>query len=230
MIVFDCVSKKYGRDIALNQVTFKLESGKIIGLLGPNGSGKSTTLKLIAGLVHSSSGTVRVNGKKAGRRIANEVVYLSELDMFYEPFTIKDMVRYTQSQFPDFDRGRAEELLTFMSLDPSKKMKQLSKGHRSRLKLALALARKAPVILLDEPFSGLDPIVRESIVKGLISFVDFDHQTVVIATHEIAEIEPLLDEVLLVKDGVMVGQRDVEQLRAEEGLSVLEWMKKTFKE
>ncbi len=85
-------------------------------------------------------------------------------------------------------------------------------------------------MLLDEPFSGLDPIVRESIVKGLISFVDFDHQTVVIATHEIDEIEALLDEVLAMKNGVILERRNVERLREEEGLSVLEWMKQTHKE
>ncbi len=230
MIVFDQVTKKYGRESALNQVSFVLEPGKIIGLLGPNGSGKSTTLKLIAGLVSPTNGTVKVNGKIANRRIAAEVVYLTELDMFYDSFTVKDTVKFTASQFLDFDQERANELLQFMMLDPGKKVKQLSKGNRGRLKLVLALARKAPVLLLDEPFSGLDPIVRESIVKSLILYVDFEYQSVIIATHEIDEIETLLDEVIAMKNGVILEKRNVEQLREEEGLSVLEWMKKTFKE
>lgn len=230
MIVFDQVTKKYGRELALNQVSFKLEPGKIIGLLGPNGSGKSTALKLIAGLVSPTSGIVKVNGKKANRRIAAEVIYLTELDMFYDSFTVKDMVKFTASQFPDFNQKKADELLDFMALNPEKKIKQLSKGNRGRLKLVLALARKAPVLLLDEPFSGLDPIVRESIVKGIISYVDFEYQTVVIATHEIDEIEPLLDEIIAIKNGVILERRNVEQLREEEGLSVLEWLKKTIKE
>lgn len=230
MIVFDQVTKKYGRELALNQVSFKLEPGEIIGLLGPNGSGKSTALKLIAGLVSPTSGIVKVNGKKANRRIAAEVIYLTELDMFYDSFTVKDMVKFTASQFPDFNQKKADELLDFMALNPEKKIKQLSKGNRGRLKLVLALARKAPVLLLDEPFSGLDPIVRESIVKGIISYVDFEYQTVVIATHEIDEIEPLLDEIIAIKNGVILERRNVEQLREEEGLSVLEWLKKTIKE
>jgi ABC-2 type transport system ATP-binding protein len=230
MIVFDQVAKKYGREFALKQVSFQLEPGKIIGLLGPNGSGKSTALKLIAGLVSPTNGTVMINGKKANRRIAAEVVYLTELDMFYDSFTVEEMVKFTASQFPDFDQKNAEELLAFMTLDPEKKIKQLSKGNRGRLKLVLALARKAPVLLLDEPFSGLDPIVRESIVKGLISFVDFENQIVVIATHEIDEIETLLDEVIAIKNGVILEKRNVEELREEEGLSVLEWMKKTLKD
>lgn len=230
MIRFQNVTKKYGQEYALHDVSFELEKGKIFGLLGPNGSGKSTSLKMMAGLVQPSSGLVTVNSKKVNRRIAQEVAYLTELDMFYDSFRVMDMVQFTASQFPDFDMNRAHELLVFMSLDPTKKIKQLSKGNRGRLKLVIALARRAPVLLLDEPFSGLDPIVRESIVKGLISYVDFEYQTVVIATHEIDEIEALLDEVLIIKNGVILEKRNVELLREDEGLSVVEWMKKTLKE
>lgn len=230
MIRFQNVTKKYGQEYALHDVSFELEKGKIFGLLGPNGSGKSTSLKMMAGLVQPSSGLVTVNSKKVNRRIAQEVAYLTELDMFYDSFHVMDMVQFTASQFPDFDMNRAHELLVFMSLDPTKKIKQLSKGNRGRLKLVIALARRAPVLLLDEPFSGLDPIVRESIVKGLISYVDFEYQTVVIATHEIDEIEALLDEVLIIKNGVILEKRNVELLREDEGLSVVEWMKKTLKE
>lgn len=229
MIQFENVTKRYGKEFALNNVSFKLEKGKIYGLLGPNGSGKSTTLKMIAGLVHPTNGTVRINGKMANRRMAAEVAYLTELDMFYDSFKVSDMVKYSASQFTDFDQKKANELLEFMTLDPAKKIKQLSKGNRGRLKLVMALARQTPVILLDEPFSGLDPMVRESIVKGLISYVDFEQQTVIIATHEIDEIEGLLDEVIAIHNGVILEKRNVELIRAEEGLSVLEWMKKTFK-
>ena len=228
MIQFENVSKKYGREFVIKDISFELSKGKIYGLLGPNGSGKSTTLKMMAGLTHPTTGAVLINGKKADRRIANEVAYLTELDMFYESFNVMDMIRLTASQFTDFDVDKAQELMAFMSLDRTKKIKQLSKGNRGRLKLVVALARNTSILLLDEPFSGLDPIVRESIVKGLISFVDFDRQTVVIATHEIDEIEALLDEVLAIQNGVILERRDVERLREEEGLSVLEWMKQTI--
>ena len=230
MIQFENVSKKYGREYALKDISFELTKGKIYGLLGPNGSGKSTTLKMMAGLTHPTAGSVLINGKTADRRIATEVAYLTELDMFYQSFNVMDMIRFTASQFTDFDMDKAQELMTFMSLDATKKIKQLSKGNRGRLKLVIALARQTSILLLDEPFSGLDPIVRESIVKGLLSFVDFDHQTVVIATHEIDEIEALLDDVLAMKNGVILERRNVEGLREEEGLSVLEWMKKTLKD
>ncbi len=228
MIEFQQVAKKYGSETGLDNISFTLEKGKIYGLLGPNGSGKSTTLKLIAGLIHPTSGKVFVNGKTVTRKIASEVAYLTELDMFYEPFKVKDMMDFYESQFPDFRRERANELLEFMKLDKNKKIKQLSKGNRGRLKLVLSLAREAKVLLLDEPFSGLDPMVRESIVKGLLSYLDFENQIVVIATHEIDEIESLLDEVLAIQNGKVVGRHNVEELREIEGLSVIEWMKKTF--
>ncbi|WNS74410.1 ABC transporter ATP-binding protein [Bacillus sp. DTU_2020_1000418_1_SI_GHA_SEK_038] len=230
MIEFQHVTKKYGREIGLDDVTFTLESGKIYGLLGPNGSGKSTTLKMIAGLVLPSTGKVIVNGKASDRRIAASVAYLSELDMFYQPFKVKDMINFHASQFADFRMERAKELVQFMNLDPNKKIKQLSKGNRGRLKLVLALARESSVLLLDEPFSGLDPMVRDSIVKSLLSYIDFENQIVIIATHEIDEIEPLLDEVLAMQNGKLIGRHHVEELRETEGISIIEWMKRTFKE
>lgn len=139
-----------------------------------------------------------------------------------------DMIKFTSSQFSDFQMNKAEKLLQFMKIDKNKPLKKLSKGNRGRLKLVLTLARDAPVLLLDEPFSGLDPMVRESIVKSLISFIDFEKQIVIIATHEIEEIEPLLDEVLAIHEGKIIAREHVEQLREEEGLSILNWMKKIF--
>ena len=223
------VSKKYGKEFSLKNVSLTFETGKIYGLLGPNGSGKSTTLKMIAGLVYPNSGKVEVGNEEVSRKISKNVAYLTELDMFYPGFTVANMVDYYATQFTDFDPVKAEELLKEMKLEREKKIKQLSKGTRGRLKLVLALSRNAPVLLLDEPFSGLDPMVRDSIVKSLLSYINFDLQTVIIATHEIDEIEPLLDEAIVIFHGKIIGQKNVEELREEEGLSVLDWFKDTAK-
>ncbi len=223
------VSKKYGKEFSLKNVSLTFETGKIYGLLGPNGSGKSTTLKMIAGLVYPNSGKVEVGNEEVSRKISKNVAYLTELDMFYPGFTVANMVDYYATQFTDFDLVKAEELLKEMKLEREKKIKQLSKGTRGRLKLVLALSRNAPVLLLDEPFSGLDPMVRDSIVKSLLSYINFDLQTVIIATHEIDEIEPLLDEAIVIFHGKIIGQKNVEELREEEGLSVLDWFKDTAK-
>ncbi|MGQ5208031.1 ABC transporter ATP-binding protein [Bacillus subtilis] len=224
-IKLEHVSKKYGRHTAINDVSITLSSGRIYGLIGPNGSGKSTTLKMMAGLLFPTSGFVKVDEEQVTREMVRQTAYLTELDMFYPHFTVKDMVNFYQSQFPDFQTEQAYKLLNEMQLNPEKKIKKLSKGNRGRLKIVLALARRADVILLDEPFSGLDPMVRDSIVNSLVSYIDFEQQIVVIATHEIDEIETLLDEVIILANGEKVAQREVEDIREQEGMSVLQWFK-----
>jgi ABC-2 type transport system ATP-binding protein len=223
------VTKKYGSEKALDNVTLHFQPGKIYGLLGPNGSGKSTTLKMITGLVYPDSGSVLVLGENVDRTINKKVAYLTEQDMFYDVFTVNNMVEFYASQFPDFNIHKANQILNDMNLSRNKKMKHLSKGNRGRLKLVLTLAREAPIVLLDEPFSGLDAMVRDSIVKSLLTYIDFDKQTVIIATHEIDEIEPLMDEVIVIYNGHIIANENVERLREEQGSSVLEWFKSTMK-
>lgn len=194
------VTKKFGKEYALKEADLSLSPGKIYGLTGPNGSGKSTILKLITGLSFPDSGSVLIGGRPAARKETKNIAYLTELDMFYDPFRVKDMIHFYETQFSDFRINKAWDLLKDMKID-GEKIGKLSKGNRGRLKLALTLARDAAVVLLDEPFSGLDPMVRESIVKSLLTYLELDKQTIVIATHEIHEIEQILDEVVVVLNG-----------------------------
>lgn len=224
MISIQQVSKKFLSKSALKNVSLELESGKIIGLVGENGSGKSTTLKLIAGLNKPTKGTITINGVPSTHRIANQVAYLSELDEYYSFYNVGQTIDFHASQFPDFNKEKAEEIREFMHLDRNAKLKHLSKGNRGRLKIVLTLAREVPVILMDEPLSGLDPMVRESIVKGLISFIDLEKQVVLITTHEIKEIETILDDVIAIKDGSIIGHHNVESLRIEQNMGIVEWM------
>ncbi|MFC0469595.1 ATP-binding cassette domain-containing protein [Halalkalibacter kiskunsagensis] len=223
MIKLNLVTKKFIKKVALRDVNLELSPGKIVGLVGENGSGKSTTLKLIAGLTHPSKGTITINGVKVNR-IATHVSYLSELDEYYSFYNVGETINYYATQFPDFNREKAEEIRTFMKLDLNAKLKHLSKGNRGRLKLVLTLAREVPIILMDEPLSGLDPMVRDSIVKGLISFIDLEKQLILVTTHEIRDIETILDEVILIKDGKILGHQNVEQLRSEQNIGIVEWM------
>ncbi|MCL7748901.1 ATP-binding cassette domain-containing protein [Halalkalibacter alkaliphilus] len=225
MIKLHEVTKRFIKKVALMDVDLELTKGKIIGLVGENGSGKSTTLKLIAGLTHPTKGSITVNGKKISR-IANQVSYLSELDEYYNFYNVGQTIDFYASQFSDFNLEKAEEIRAFMNLDRGAKLKHLSKGNRGRLKIVLTLSRDVPVILMDEPLSGLDPMVRDSIVKGLISFIDLERQVVLITTHEIREIEAILDEVVLIKNGKILGHKNVEQLRIEENMGIVDWMKK----
>ncbi|RKD22859.1 spermidine/putrescine ABC transporter ATP-binding protein [Ammoniphilus oxalaticus] len=228
MIEFKQVSKRYGSKKALKDISFTLPAGKIIGVIGENGSGKSTTLKLIAGLAKPTSGTITIDGQPVTRRSCRYVSYLSDSDQFYPFFTIGDMIDFYQSQFADFQVEKANEILTFMKLDRTQKINSLSKGNRGRLKITLSLARDVPIILMDEPLAGLDPMVRDSIIRGLISYIDIEKQTVLITTHEVEEVEPILDTMMAIRDGELLCIQDVEELREQEKTGILEWMKRVY--
>lgn len=228
IVQFENVSKKYYGEAALDDVSYELPSGKVIGLIGPNGSGKSTSLKLMAGLIRANKGKVTVCGKPANRRISEEVAFLSELDAFYTFFTVQETINFYHEQYKDFDLKKAEAMLKFMQLKPDARVKDLSKGNRGRLKIVLCLSRQAKLILMDEPLAGLDPIVRDSIIQGLISFIDLEKQTVIMTTHEVAEIEPLLDMVVAIRDGHILKVEEIDNIREEYNISLVEWMKKIY--
>ncbi|MFX4262759.1 ABC transporter ATP-binding protein [Pelotomaculum propionicicum] len=228
VVNFTNVTKKYLAQAAVNNISFDLPRGKITALVGPNGSGKSTILKMIAGLAHPSQGSVRVNGKSATRRIAGEVAYLSEKDVLYPFFTVQETIKFNAGLFEDFDMQKAGEILSFMGLEPDKKVRHLSKGNLGRLKILLVLSRRSPLILMDEPLAGLDPLARDSIIKSMISYLDLQEQTVFISTHEVSEVEPVLDMVMSLHNGGVKGFEEVEKIREKYGLSLLDWMKETL--
>lgn len=219
------VSKSYGKNNALVEISHTFEKGRIYGLLGPNGSGKTSMLKLMTGLIFSEEGSVTLNGIEVTRKSTEKIAYMTELDMFYEAFTVRETIEFLNSQFSSFSKEKAFQLVEELRLDPAQKVKALSKGNRVRLKLATTLARSSEAILLDEPFSGLDSMVRDSIVESLLKYIDFDNQILIIATHEISEMEPLLDEAVIIFNGRIIGHEIVEELREKQGISVLQWFK-----
>nr|WP_206424237.1 ABC transporter ATP-binding protein [Cohnella candidum] len=228
MIRMTNVSKKYGKQAALQDISLSVPIGKIIGIVGGNGSGKSTLLKLMSGLSLPTSGSVTVNGETASRRIGRVVSYSSDAGSFYPIFTVREALRFQASQFADFNLAKADEIIKLMKLDPHMKIKALSKGNRGRLQIVLTLAREVPYILMDEPLSGLDPMVRESIVKGIISYVDLQSQSLIMTSHEVTEIETLIDGFIALKDGSLLRMADMEDLHESEALSLADWMKKSY--
>ncbi|MCD9025230.1 ABC transporter ATP-binding protein [Cohnella sp. NL03-T5] len=228
MIKLMNLSKTYKKRSAIKNISLTVPLGKIIGIVDENGSGKSTLLKLMAGLSYPTSGSVTVNGEIANRKVSKLVSYLSEHDSFYPLFTVREALVFQASQFTDFNIAKAEEIMKYLQLEPDKKIRDLSIGNRGRLKIVLTLAREVPYILMDEPLSGLDPLVRQSIVKGMISYIDLESQTLVMTSHVITEIESILDSFIAIKDGSLIRMADVEELHESEGLGITEWMKKTY--
>ena len=229
MIELNHVVKKYGAKRALNGVTLSIPPGKVIGLVGENGSGKSTLLKVIAGLSSINTGSVTYEGAQVTRKIAKDLAYMSDTDLFYPYFTVRELMEYYDSQFADFDLSKAKELADFLKVPHDARMKSLSKGNRGRVKIAVTLAREAKIYLLDEPFSGLDPMVRDDIAKGLIRFTNPETQTVIMSTHEIREVEPLLDEIIVMRGGQIIAHEAVDEIRDLHGMDATSWMVSLFR-
>lgn len=230
MITLQNVVKKYGAKRALDNVTLSIPRGKVIGLVGENGSGKSTLLKAIAGLSSIHAGSAFFEGEPITRKIASRLAYMSDADLFFPYFTVRQLMDFYDSQFEDFDLIKAKELMSFLNVTLDAKMRNLSKGNRGRVKIAVTLAREADIYLLDEPFSGLDPMVREDIAKGLIRFTDPENQTVILSTHEIREVEPLLDDIIVMQGGRIIAHEAVDEIRDFYGIDATSWMVSLFKQ
>ncbi|WP_303968487.1 ATP-binding cassette domain-containing protein [Sporosarcina ureae] len=230
MIELQIVTKRYGTKRALNGVSLTLPEGRIIGLVGENGSGKTTLLKIVAGLLTPTTGLAVSDNNKITRRVASSVAYMPDGDVFFSEFNVKQLFDFYSSQFKDFNRKKAKEIAEFLSIPLDAKISTLSKGNRGRVKIAATLGRNASYYLLDEPFSGLDPMVREDIARGLIRFTDTEWQTVLLSTHEIKEVEPLLDEMIVMKEGQVLAHKEVDEIREIYGMDATTWLISLFRQ
>ncbi|SHM90995.1 ABC transporter ATP-binding protein [Gracilibacillus kekensis] len=215
------ISKKRMLRTMLKDCSFSIETGKIVGIIGENGSGKTTLLKILAGVLHPSKGDINLEKNRS-----HQISYSPDQEYFYDYFKIEQLIDFYNSQFNDFDLERAKALIDFFELDPKQKITYLSKGQKTRVKIAVTIARNTPFLVLDEPLAGLDPLVKEKIINGLIRFVDLDKQSLIITTHELLEVEAILDEVIVLKDGQVIEQKEVEDIRKINSLQ--NWLKEIY--
>lgn len=220
--------KKYPGTEALKGIDLTLPQGEIWGLLGPNGSGKSTLLKCVVGLVQPDGGEISIAGKSPSRFTKAQIAFVPEIDPLYRWMTVQQVLDFTATFYADWDGDRVGDLMEFMRLDPSKKVSALSKGMRARLKLILTLARNAPLILLDEPFSGIDPSSRDRIVAGIVRQFKSEEQTMIISTHAVGDTEQLFDAVVFLDEGTINLQGYAEDLRVQYGKSINDLFKEVF--
>ncbi len=228
MIKFDGACKRFGSTLALNDINLSLPEGKIIGLFGPNGAGKSTLLKSAAGLVRLSSGRVTVDEKKPQLMRAH-LAYLPEQNTLPPNWTIKRAAEFYRAFFADWDHKRYAKQMEFLNLKNDMRFTRISKGQRAKARLVLTLARQAHYILLDEPFSGIDILAREEISKALVRDYSEGQQTIVVATHEIDEIENLVEHIVFMDNGRSTVLGDADELRHQEGKSIVSIMKEAFR-
>ena len=224
----NALSKSYGSIRALNNVTLTLESGRIVGLLGPNGSGKTTIIKLINGLLTPDAGQVTICGYAPSPESKALVAYLPDSIYLNTWMTVQQIVDYFAEFYADFRKEMAMEMLLRLGVSPKQKLKTLSKGNKEKVCLILTMSRNAKLYVLDEPIAGVDPAARDYVISTIINNCN-PEATVLISTHLIADIEPILDEVVFLQNGRVVLQKSVESIREEEGKSVDELFREVFK-
>lgn len=229
LLQIEGVSKSYGSKSALKDVSIQIGPGKIIGLLGTNGSGKSTLMKIVAGLVKPQAGHVSVANVPVGLESKSLVSFMPDRPLTESWMKVRDAVEFYRDFYADFDAEKAKMMLDFMNLEEGDKISSLSKGMNERLQLTLALSRNARLYLLDEPIGGVDPVARTKILDAIVEFYN-EESSLIISTHLVRDIERIFDEVILIRDGEVVMQEEVENLRMKYGKSVDDVFKEVFAE
>ncbi|MGP1432365.1 MAG: ABC transporter ATP-binding protein [Treponema sp.] len=208
----DSLKKSYFTKPVLKDISLEIQNGSILGLLGPNGSGKTTFLKIIAGLIHASSGDIRICGKPIGLETKGMVSFLPDRNCLYPKMTALDAIQFYQDFFDDFDRNKALELLSFMQLDQNQSIKTMSKGMIEKMNLTLTFSRAAKLFVLDEPLGGTDPVAREKIIKTIIKTWT-ENSAIIISTHLVTDVEHVFTDVAFLREGTIALSGDAEQLR-----------------
>ena len=230
MPILECkqLSKSYGKAPALENVSFAIEPGRIVGLLGPNGSGKTTLIKLANGLLTPDSGEILIDGAVPGRETHAVVSYLPERTAIPIWMSAGQLMDFYQDFYRDFRRQTAEEMLRHLDVRPTQRIRQMSKGTREKVQLIMVMSRSAKLYLLDEPIGGVDPATRDYILTTIISNYN-PEASVILSTHLIADVEKVLDEVVFIDKGHLVLQSSVDQIREEKGMSVDALFREVFK-
>lgn len=228
LVQFDHVSKRYGSRKALDDVSFELEKGKIIGLLGPNGSGKTTMIKLMNDLIKPTSGTILINGLEPGVASKQAISYLPDRNYLNDWMRVEDAFGLFNDFYQDFDRRKAEEMLANLQIEPKAQLKTLSKGTLEKVQLILIMARKAQLYILDEPIAGVDPAARDYILQTILTNYGED-STIFLSTHLITDVEQIFDQVVFLKEGKIFLQGDVDHIRAEHNRSIDQLFREVFK-
>ena len=213
------LTKRFGSKTAVDHVDLALEGGHVYGLLGPNGSGKTTWMKMAAGLVKPTAGTVEYNGQPVGIASRRDIAYMSTEPYFYSWMRIGDAGKYYADFFADFSMEEYGKLLDRMGLSASAKITSLSTGMTAKMKIAVTMARDAKAWMLDEPFNGIDLLARDDIRNCILDRVKGD-KLLLLSSHLVEELEAIADRAVFIDHGHLVGVYDVRELREQEGTTL----------
>jgi ABC-2 type transport system ATP-binding protein len=210
------LTRRFGSKLALNNVSLQIPRGRVFGLVGENGSGKTTLIKHILGLLRAEGGSVRVFGFDPVAdpvAVLGRIGYLSENRDLPAWMSVGELLRYTQAFYPKWDASYAEDLRRQFDLDPTAKIKNLSRGENAKAGLLIALAYRPELLLLDEPSSGLDPLVRRDILEAIIRTTAEEGRTVFFSTHLLDEVERVADDIAMMFDGQVVLKGSLDEIK-----------------
>ena len=221
------IYKKFGRKKVLNGVSFTAEKGKITCLIGVNGVGKTTILNAIMNLTPINHGEITMGDEKISDRSFEKITFIPDAITMIPSMTIAESMQFMRDFYDSWNQKRATELLGFFKLKETEQISDLSKGNTAKVNLLLGLALDVDFLLMDEPFSGIDIFSREQIADVFSSHLVED-RGVIITTHEINDIEHLIDKVILLDDGVVLKAFNAEDVRENEGKSVVDVMREVY--
>ena len=228
LVVCSGLTKRFGALTALDHVDLRLNSGRIVGLLGPNGSGKTTLIKLMSGLLRPTEGNISIAGYPIGPQSKAVVAYLPDKMFYANWMKAEDLIDLFADFYADFRRERAEAMCAALGIGMRASVKSMSKGTQEKLQLILVMSRDAKLYLLDEPIAGVDPAARDFILRTILTNYT-PESTILLSTHLIADIEPVLDEAVFLKEGRVVRHDTVDHIREVEGKSVDEVFREIFR-
>ena len=209
-------------------MNLKLEPGRIIGLLGPNGSGKTTFIKICAGLLTPTSGEVLINGDPIGPETKARVAYLPERTYLSKWTKVSSILDFFEDMYENFDKEMAYRMLADLSINPSDKLKTMSKGTREKVQLVLVMSRKADIYLLDEPMGGVDPAARDYILNTILGSYN-PEGSILISTHLIYDVENILNDVVMIRQGNVVCYDSADNIRNTYNKSVDQVFREVFR-
>ena len=214
-IEFSGLTKRFGRQEAVCDLSLAVPTGSAVGFLGPNGAGKSTTIRMLMGLLRRDGGQVSVLGSDPAvdaLSIKKRVGYVPEQQFIYRWARVHEILGFCRSLYPTWNDRRCRELLKLFELDADKKVKHLSKGMAVKLALLLALAREPELLILDEPMASLDPLVREELLNGILHTLADREHTLLFSSHTLDDVQRLAHSIAIIHEGQLLVHCPLDEL------------------
>ncbi|UOQ91633.1 ABC transporter ATP-binding protein [Halobacillus shinanisalinarum] len=217
MIEVKNIIKSFEKEMVVNDVSFHVEKGSIYGLLGSNGAGKTTIMRLISGILKQGAGSIHVFGEEIFENVSvkNRLVFIPDSPYFFPQYTVKQLSRYYREMYSNWNEERYQKLKTVFNLDENKRLHQFSKGMQRQATFWLSLSTMPDVLILDEPFDGLDAVMRRKIKSLIIQDVAEREMTVLISSHNLREVEDICDHIGILHNGEVLLERELDDLKTD---------------